>query len=108
MGTMWCLYDPTLSDWCKTYAHSTDLVLIEDLALYDNEGWNDPRDFAKSVKAISLPQDVLHTSNRCLIELENQVQRLMEARLAPKLSVQVNKSLLHMRFVVVPTTLNIA
>ncbi|GJU85939.1 hypothetical protein Tco_1293485 [Tanacetum coccineum] len=33
-------------------------VLLEDLALYDNESWNDPRNFAKSVKAISLPQDV--------------------------------------------------
>ncbi|GJU46491.1 hypothetical protein Tco_1203757 [Tanacetum coccineum] len=32
--------------------------LLEDLTLYDNESWNDPRDFAKPVKAISLPQDV--------------------------------------------------
>ncbi|GJY03932.1 hypothetical protein Tco_0369872 [Tanacetum coccineum] len=32
--------------------------LLEDLALYDNESWNDPRDFAKPVKEISLPQDV--------------------------------------------------
>ncbi|GJU12838.1 hypothetical protein Tco_1135234 [Tanacetum coccineum] len=30
----------------------------KDLTLYDNESWNDPRDFAKPVKAISLPQDV--------------------------------------------------
>ncbi|GJU78883.1 MAK10-like protein [Tanacetum coccineum] len=29
------------------------------LALYDNECWNDPRDFAKPVKEIALPQDVL-------------------------------------------------
>ncbi|GKB37618.1 hypothetical protein Tco_0882560, partial [Tanacetum coccineum] len=55
----------------------------KDLALYDNESWNDPRDFAKPVKAIALPQDVLSTSDRRLIELENQVQRLMEANLAP-------------------------
>ncbi|GJZ86482.1 MAK10-like protein [Tanacetum coccineum] len=34
-------------------------ALLEDLALYDNESWNNPRDFAKPVKAISLPQDVL-------------------------------------------------
>ncbi|GJU74036.1 hypothetical protein Tco_1265441 [Tanacetum coccineum] len=66
-------------------------ALLEDLALYDNKSWNDPRDFAKPVKAISLPQDVPSTSDRRLIELENQVQRLMEAHLAPKLSVQVNK-----------------
>ncbi|GJV63028.1 hypothetical protein Tco_1473856 [Tanacetum coccineum] len=66
-------------------------ALLEDLALYDNESRNDPRDFAKPVKAISLPQDVLSTSDRRLIGLENQVQRLMEAHLAPKQPVQVNK-----------------
>ncbi|GJR59620.1 hypothetical protein Tco_1501782 [Tanacetum coccineum] len=42
-------------------------ALLEDLALYDNKSWNDPRDFAKPVKAISLPQDVLSTSDRLLI-----------------------------------------
>ncbi|GKA65323.1 hypothetical protein Tco_0765030 [Tanacetum coccineum] len=52
---------------------------------------NDPRDFAKPVKAISLPKDVPSTSVRHLVELENQVQRLMEAHLAPKQPVQVNK-----------------
>ncbi|GKA54621.1 hypothetical protein Tco_0753570 [Tanacetum coccineum] len=65
--------------------------LLEDLALYDNESWNNPRDFAKPVKAISLPQDIPSTSDRRLIELENQVQCLMEAHLAPKSSIQVNK-----------------
>nr|GEW29142.1 retrotransposon Orf1 [Tanacetum cinerariifolium] len=48
-------------------------------------------DFAKPVKEISLPQDVPSTSDRHLIELENQVQRLMEARLSPKKPIQVNK-----------------
>ncbi|GJU96743.1 MAK10-like protein [Tanacetum coccineum] len=66
-------------------------ALLEDLALYDNESWNDPRDFAKPVKAIALPQDVPSTSDRRLIELENQVQRLMEAHLAPTQPTQVNK-----------------
>ncbi|GJT76664.1 zinc finger, CCHC-type containing protein [Tanacetum coccineum] len=46
-------------------------ALLEDLALYDNKSWNDPRDFAKPVKAISLPQDVPSTSDCRLIELEN-------------------------------------
>nr|GEY91165.1 MAK10-like protein [Tanacetum cinerariifolium] len=58
--------------------------LLEDLALYENESWNDPMEFSKSVKAISLPQDVLNTFDRHLTELENQVQCLMEAYLAPK------------------------
>ncbi|GJZ92509.1 hypothetical protein Tco_0664574 [Tanacetum coccineum] len=66
-------------------------ALLKDLALYDNESWNDPRDFAKPVKAIALPQYVLSTSDRCLIELENQVQYLMEAHLAPTQPTQVNK-----------------
>nr|GEX84944.1 MAK10-like protein [Tanacetum cinerariifolium] len=65
--------------------------LLEDLALYDNKSWNDPRDFAMPVKAVSLPQDVPSTSERRLIELENQVQCLMEAHLAPKQPIQVNK-----------------
>ncbi|GKA72439.1 hypothetical protein Tco_0778655 [Tanacetum coccineum] len=66
-------------------------ALLEDIALYDNESWNDLRDFAKPVKAIALPQDIPSTSDRHLIELENQVQRLMEAHLAPTQSAQVNK-----------------
>ncbi|GJV19098.1 MAK10-like protein [Tanacetum coccineum] len=66
-------------------------ALLEDLALYDNENWNDPRDFAKLVKKISLPQDFPSTSDRRLIKLENQVQRLMEAHLSPKSLVKVNK-----------------
>ncbi|GJU06628.1 MAK10-like protein [Tanacetum coccineum] len=32
--------------------------LIENLALYDHESWNDLSDLAKPVKAISLPQDI--------------------------------------------------
>ncbi|GKF06470.1 hypothetical protein Tco_0037138, partial [Tanacetum coccineum] len=63
----------------------------KDLALYDNKSWNDPRDFAKPVKAIALPQDVPSTSNCHLIELENQVQCLMQAHLAPTQPTQMNK-----------------
>ncbi|GKB76638.1 hypothetical protein Tco_0943533 [Tanacetum coccineum] len=66
-------------------------ALLKDIALYDNESWNDQRDFAKPVKAITLPQDVPSTSDRRLIELENQVQRLMEAHIAPTQPTQVNK-----------------
>ncbi|GJW95891.1 hypothetical protein Tco_0175563 [Tanacetum coccineum] len=57
----------------------------------DNESWNKPRDFAKLVKAIYLPQNVPGASNRRLIELENQVQCLMEAHLAPMQPTPVNK-----------------
>ncbi|GJU55932.1 MAK10-like protein [Tanacetum coccineum] len=50
-----------------------------------------PKDFAKLVKEISLPQGVPSTSDRRLIELENQVQHLMEAHLAPMQPTPVNK-----------------
>ncbi|GJW26183.1 hypothetical protein Tco_0039994 [Tanacetum coccineum] len=66
-------------------------AILEDLALYGNESWKDPRDFVKPVKAIALPQDVPSTSDRRLIELENQVQYLMEAYLALTQPTQVNK-----------------
>ncbi|GKA51296.1 hypothetical protein Tco_0744492 [Tanacetum coccineum] len=66
-------------------------AVLEDLALYDNESWNDPRDFGKPVKAITLPQGVSSTSDLRLIELENQVQCMMEAHLAPTQPTQVNK-----------------
>ncbi|GKB72635.1 hypothetical protein Tco_0934047 [Tanacetum coccineum] len=87
----------TLGDYLKPshegYSNTIELLVGNnlDLALSDNESWNDPRDFAKPVKAISLPQDVSSTSDRRLIELENQVQRLMEAHIAPMQSTQVNK-----------------
>ncbi|GJV92609.1 retrovirus-related pol polyprotein from transposon TNT 1-94 [Tanacetum coccineum] len=73
------------------HGESVSEAWTQDLALYDNESWNDPRDFAKPVKAIALPQDVSSTSDRRLIKLENQVQRLMEAHLALTQPTQVNK-----------------
>ncbi|GJR47051.1 MAK10-like protein [Tanacetum coccineum] len=74
----------------KVPHHGIDLWL-QDLAFYDNESWNDPMDFSKLVKAICLPQDVPSKSDYHLIELENQVQRLMEAHLASMQPTQVNK-----------------
>ncbi|PWA80617.1 hypothetical protein CTI12_AA195860 [Artemisia annua] len=65
--------------------------LLEDLALYDNESWNDPRDLNKTVKAISLPSNNSSTSDRRIIELEDQVKFLMKSYEAPKPSSQVNK-----------------
>nr|GEU50848.1 MAK10-like protein [Tanacetum cinerariifolium] len=56
-----------------------------------NRPVNDPRGFAKPVKPITLPQYVLITSDRRLIELENQVQCLREAHIAPMQHTQVNK-----------------
>jgi hypothetical protein len=65
--------------------------LIEDLALYDNESWNDPRDLNKTVKAISLPSNNSSTPDHRIMELEDQVKFLMKSYEAPKPSSQVNK-----------------
>nr|GFB23487.1 MAK10-like protein [Tanacetum cinerariifolium] len=96
-------FDQTLFGCCKMDVHFTDSAtrpivdhaaggkirdksakesweIIKGLALYDNESWNDPHDLAKLVKAISWPHDVMSTSDRRLIELKNQVQRMMEAQ----------------------------
>ncbi|GJS36347.1 MAK10-like protein [Tanacetum coccineum] len=78
-------------DLLQKVPHHGIKLWLKDLALYDNESWNNPRDFAKPVKAIALPQDAPSTSDCRLIELENQVQRLMEAHLAPTQPTQVNK-----------------
>ncbi|GKC50155.1 MAK10-like protein [Tanacetum coccineum] len=83
-------------------------AILEDLALYDNESWNDPWDFVKPVKAIALPQDVPSTSDRHLIELENQVQRLTDAHLALTQPTQVNKITTPCDICSGPTTLGIA
>nr|GEV04027.1 retrotransposon Orf1 [Tanacetum cinerariifolium] len=56
-----------------------------------NRTVNEPRDFAKHVKAITLPPDVLSTSDRHLIDLKNQVQCFMEAHIARIQPNQVNK-----------------
>nr|GEW85396.1 retrovirus-related Pol polyprotein from transposon TNT 1-94 [Tanacetum cinerariifolium] len=79
--------EPSINRPVVSFVTSKNLGLLEDLAHYDNERWNEPRDFA----AISLPYDVPSRSDRRLIELKNQVQRLMDVHLAPKQHVQVNK-----------------
>ncbi|GJT39971.1 hypothetical protein Tco_0939836 [Tanacetum coccineum] len=81
--TRLCLFQFSLHDQASNWLERLP-ALLEDLALYDNKSWNNPRDFSKPAKAIALPQDVPSTSDRRLIELENQVQCLMEAHLAPK------------------------
>ncbi|GJZ20011.1 MAK10-like protein [Tanacetum coccineum] len=45
--------------------------IIENLALYDHEGWNDVKEFVKPVKAISAPQPTSKMPDRRLLELED-------------------------------------
>nr|GEX69826.1 hypothetical protein [Tanacetum cinerariifolium] len=52
--------------------------VIEDLTLYDHEGWNDIKEFVKPVKANSTPQSTSKTLDRRLLELEDQINFLLK------------------------------
>ncbi|GJR45815.1 hypothetical protein Tco_1313918 [Tanacetum coccineum] len=52
--------------------------IIENLDLYDHEGWNDSKDSVKPVKAISTPQGTSKTPDRRLLELEDQIKFLLK------------------------------
>ncbi|GJW82880.1 zinc finger, CCHC-type containing protein [Tanacetum coccineum] len=52
--------------------------IIENLALYDHEGWDETKEFVKPVKAISTPQGVPKTPERRLLELEDQINFLLK------------------------------
>nr|GEX34145.1 hypothetical protein [Tanacetum cinerariifolium] len=52
--------------------------IIENLALYDHEGWNDIKVFAKPVKAISTPQGTSKTLDQRLLKLADHIYLLLE------------------------------
>ncbi|GJU06953.1 hypothetical protein Tco_1123383 [Tanacetum coccineum] len=52
--------------------------IIENLALYDHEEWDETKEFVKPVKAISIPQGISKTPNRRLLELEDQINFLLK------------------------------
>ncbi|GJW90012.1 zinc finger, CCHC-type containing protein [Tanacetum coccineum] len=43
--------------------------IIENLALYDHEGWNDPNDSIRTFKSVSTPQTTSKTPDRRLLKL---------------------------------------
>ncbi|GJV41067.1 hypothetical protein Tco_1419507 [Tanacetum coccineum] len=80
----------TLGDYSKPshegYKNTIELPVGNNLnlALYDHEGWNDTKEFAKPVKAISIPQGTSKTPDRRLLELEDQINFLLKgSRPAP-------------------------
>ncbi|GJU91501.1 zinc finger, CCHC-type containing protein [Tanacetum coccineum] len=52
--------------------------IIENLALYDHEGWDETKEFIKPVKAISTPHGVPKTPDRRLLELKDQTNFLLK------------------------------
>ncbi|GKE60438.1 zinc finger, CCHC-type containing protein, partial [Tanacetum coccineum] len=54
--------------------------IIENLALYDHEVWNDSKEIVKPVKAISTPQRTSKKLDRRLLELEDQINFLLKGK----------------------------
>ncbi|GJW93249.1 zinc finger, CCHC-type containing protein [Tanacetum coccineum] len=52
--------------------------IIENLTLYDHEGWDETKEFIKPVKAISTLQGVPKTPDRRLLKLEDQINFLQK------------------------------
>nr|GEY20473.1 hypothetical protein [Tanacetum cinerariifolium] len=63
--------------------------IIENLALYDHEGWKDTNVFAKPVKAISTSQGISKTPDRRLLEHEDQLNFSLKG---PDMEVSVKES----------------
>ncbi|GJU06284.1 hypothetical protein Tco_1122714 [Tanacetum coccineum] len=59
--------------------------IIENLALYDHEGWYEIKEFVKPAKAISTPQGIPKTPDRRLLDLEDQINFLLKGS-RPKLA----------------------
>ncbi|GJT19303.1 hypothetical protein Tco_0878009 [Tanacetum coccineum] len=52
--------------------------IIENLTLYDHEGWDEAKEFVKPVKAIATPQGIPKTPDWRLLELEDQISFLLK------------------------------
>ncbi|GJR83525.1 hypothetical protein Tco_0154310 [Tanacetum coccineum] len=73
-----CEIDRAASDKLRNKNADESWEIIENLTLYDHEGWNDTKEFVKLVKAISTPQSTSKTPDRRLLELKDQINFLLK------------------------------
>ncbi|GJY16862.1 hypothetical protein Tco_0387284 [Tanacetum coccineum] len=67
------------STWIAFGENTRDLGSFgEGITFYYDSGWNDPRDFVKPVKEISLPPNTSKTPDRRLLKLEDQIKFLLK------------------------------
>nr|GEV28909.1 MAK10-like protein [Tanacetum cinerariifolium] len=64
--------------------------IIENLALYDHEGWDDTKEFVKPVKAITTPQGITKTPDQRFLELEDQIKFLLKGSRPSPLSISTH------------------
>nr|GEY74294.1 hypothetical protein [Tanacetum cinerariifolium] len=73
-----CEIDRTAGGKIRNKNPDESWEIIENLALYDHEGWNDAKEFVKPVKASSTPQPTSKTHDRRLLELEDRINFLLK------------------------------
>ncbi|GKA52028.1 zinc finger, CCHC-type containing protein [Tanacetum coccineum] len=82
-----CEIDHAVGGKLRNKSTDESWEIIENLTLYDHEGWDETNDFVKPVKAIFAPHGAPKTPNRRLLELEDQINFLLKgSRPTPTLS----------------------
>ncbi|GJX86580.1 hypothetical protein Tco_0337354 [Tanacetum coccineum] len=66
-----CEIDRTIGGKLRNKNTDESWEIIENLALYDHEGWDETNEFVKPVKAIAIPHGIPKTPDRRLLELED-------------------------------------
>nr|GEY98942.1 hypothetical protein [Tanacetum cinerariifolium] len=85
VGNNMCEIDHVAGDKLCYKTADESWKIIENLALYDHEGWNETKEFIKPVKAFSTPQSTSKIPDRRLLELEDQINFLLNrSRLTPR------------------------
>ncbi|GJT95939.1 hypothetical protein Tco_1091457 [Tanacetum coccineum] len=69
--------------------------IIENLALYDHEGWNDMKELVKPVKSISTLQGISKMPDQRLLELEDQINFILNRSRNQPLRAQHTSLMLH-------------
>ncbi|GKC32857.1 MAK10-like protein [Tanacetum coccineum] len=92
VGSIFTWEDLTTRFLAQFYPPGRTAKLQNDIFMFQqHQGESLSEAWTRFNDAISLPQDVPNASDHRLIKLENQLQRLMEAHLPPKPSIEVNK-----------------
>ncbi|GJW84554.1 zinc finger, CCHC-type containing protein [Tanacetum coccineum] len=73
-----CEIDRAVSGKLRNKNADESWEIIENLALYDHEGWYETKEFVKPAKAIYIPQGVPKTPDRRLFELKDQINFILK------------------------------
>ncbi|GKF44425.1 hypothetical protein Tco_0130977, partial [Tanacetum coccineum] len=85
-----CEIDRTADDKLHNKNAGESWEIIENLALYDHEGWDDTKEFVKPVKAIATPQGIPKTPDQRLLDLEDQINFLLKGSRPAPLSISTH------------------